>query len=64
MFLFFFRRLFDNPWLCDCRIEWIKQLILTNNISLSNVRCHRPAHLQFKVIEDIDQKVFLLYEIF
>ncbi|KAI6200949.1 Slit-like protein 2 protein [Aphelenchoides besseyi] len=44
-------RLMDNPWLCDCRIQWIKSI---GPMISPNVRCNRPGMLQGRSIEAVD----------
>uniref|UniRef100_A0A0M3HND7 Protein slit n=1 Tax=Ascaris lumbricoides TaxID=6252 RepID=A0A0M3HND7_ASCLU len=50
-------RLADNPWLCDCRLRWIKKVISAEPALASNSRCHRPAHLHSRTIASIDEQV-------
>ncbi|MCP9266008.1 Protein slit [Dirofilaria immitis] len=48
-------RLAENPWLCDCRLQWMKKIISNGHLLARNTRCHRPAHLHSRMLQNIDE---------
>ncbi|VDP12157.1 unnamed protein product [Onchocerca flexuosa] len=48
-------RLTENPWLCDCRLRWMKKIIFNSQLLTRNTRCHRPAHLHSRMLQNIDE---------
>ncbi|KAF8354129.1 slt-1, partial [Pristionchus pacificus] len=45
-------KLSENPWLCDCRLKWVKNLDETIS---KNVACYRPALLNGKTLDAVDE---------
>uniref|UniRef100_A0A8L7YLJ6 Uncharacterized protein n=1 Tax=Brugia malayi TaxID=6279 RepID=A0A8L7YLJ6_BRUMA len=48
-------RLAENPWLCDCRLRWMKKIISNSHLLARNTLCHRPAHLNSRMLENINE---------
>ncbi|VDK74302.1 unnamed protein product, partial [Onchocerca ochengi] len=48
-------RLAENPWLCDCRLRWMKKIIFNSQLLAQNTRCHRPAHLHSRMLQNINE---------
>uniref|UniRef100_A0A914CNL9 Protein slit n=1 Tax=Acrobeloides nanus TaxID=290746 RepID=A0A914CNL9_9BILA len=46
-------RLVDNPWQCDCRLKWMKHM---KYALVGNVKCHRPALLQGRSLENVNEQ--------
>ncbi|XP_032673539.1 leucine-rich repeat neuronal protein 3-like isoform X2 [Odontomachus brunneus] len=42
----------NNPWKCDCKMEWIDMLNSTRNLS-RDIRCHTPDRLYNKLLAEI-----------
>ncbi|XP_071641582.1 uncharacterized protein [Temnothorax longispinosus] len=42
----------NNPWKCDCKLEWIGLLNSTKNLS-RNIRCHAPDRHHAKLLAEI-----------
>ncbi|XP_012539637.1 vasorin [Monomorium pharaonis] len=42
----------NNPWKCDCKLEWIGLLNTTKNLS-RDIRCHAPDRHQAKLLTEI-----------
>ncbi|XP_071562787.1 uncharacterized protein [Temnothorax nylanderi] len=42
----------NNPWNCDCKLEWIGLLNSTKNLS-RNIRCHTPDRHHAKLLVEI-----------
>ncbi|XP_029177214.1 vasorin-like isoform X2 [Nylanderia fulva] len=42
----------NNPWRCDCKLEWIVLLNLTRNIS-QDIRCYAPDQHHGKLLAEI-----------
>ncbi|GMT36670.1 hypothetical protein PFISCL1PPCAC_27967, partial [Pristionchus fissidentatus] len=45
-------KLSENPWLCDCRLRWLKNL---DESVAKNVACYRPALLNGKTLDVVDE---------
>ncbi|KAK6033691.1 leucine Rich repeat-containing domain protein [Ostertagia ostertagi] len=50
-----FFRLGENRWHCDCRLKWMKRALSRQSASL--VKCMRPAFLQGRSIEHVDESL-------
>ncbi|PAV56282.1 hypothetical protein WR25_15709 isoform A [Diploscapter pachys] len=48
-------RLGENPWLCDCRIKWMKRTLTGQ--AASQAKCLRPAMLQGKSIDTVEESM-------
>ncbi|EJW83056.1 hypothetical protein WUBG_06033, partial [Wuchereria bancrofti] len=48
-------RLAENPWLCDCRLRWMKKIISNSHLLARNTLCHRPAHLHSRMLGNINE---------
>uniref|UniRef100_A0A7E4ZYZ5 Glycosyltransferase family 92 protein n=1 Tax=Panagrellus redivivus TaxID=6233 RepID=A0A7E4ZYZ5_PANRE len=46
-------RMFENPWLCDCRMKWVKHF--ANASLISKVKCHRPMLLQGQNLMQVEE---------
>ena len=42
----------NNPWRCDCKLEWINLLNSTRNLS-RNIRCYAPERHHAKLLAEI-----------
>ncbi|XP_025153523.1 vasorin [Harpegnathos saltator] len=42
----------NNPWKCDCKMEWINSLNSTRNLS-RDIRCHTPDRLHGKLLAEV-----------
>ncbi|XP_011171182.1 vasorin [Solenopsis invicta] len=42
----------NNPWQCDCKLEWISLTNQTKNLS-RDIRCHTPDQHQAKLLAEI-----------
>ena len=41
-------RLYGNPWSCDCRITWLRDLVADSEVKLPDsdeIVCKQPSHL-------------------
>ncbi|KAK0396624.1 hypothetical protein QR680_001791 [Steinernema hermaphroditum] len=47
-------RLNDNPWICDCRLKWMKKTF--NGNWLTNAKCHRPALVQGQTLANVNEQ--------
>ncbi|VDM52071.1 unnamed protein product [Angiostrongylus costaricensis] len=47
-------RIGENPWHCDCRIKWMKQI---QSVQTSLVKCMRPAFLHGKTMDNLDESL-------
>ncbi|TMS36256.1 hypothetical protein L596_003465 [Steinernema carpocapsae] len=47
-------RLNDNPWICDCRLKWMKKVF--NGNWLTNAKCHRPALVQGQTLVNVNEQ--------
>ncbi|VDN30271.1 unnamed protein product [Gongylonema pulchrum] len=54
-------RLAENPWLCDCRLRWMKKLVSGPRPLAQNTRCHRPAHFHMRTLENVDVAVLYTF---
>ncbi|KIH66044.1 leucine Rich repeat-containing domain protein [Ancylostoma duodenale] len=50
-----FSRLGENPWHCDCRLKWMKRTLSGQSASL--VKCMRPAFLQGRTMDLLDESL-------
>ncbi|KJH41519.1 leucine rich repeat domain protein [Dictyocaulus viviparus] len=48
-------RLGENPWHCDCRLKWMKQIL--NEQSSTNIKCMRPVYLQGRILNNVDDSL-------
>ncbi|KAK6765982.1 hypothetical protein RB195_025724 [Necator americanus] len=48
-------RLGENPWHCDCRLKWMKRTLSGQSASL--VKCMRPAFLQGRTMDLLDESL-------
>ncbi|KAE9412961.1 hypothetical protein Angca_004648, partial [Angiostrongylus cantonensis] len=47
-------RIGENPWHCDCRIKWMKQI---QSVQTGLVKCMRPAFLHGKTMNNVDESL-------
>ncbi|CAD6190609.1 unnamed protein product [Caenorhabditis auriculariae] len=48
-------RLSENPWLCDCRLKWMKRS--TTGQAATHAKCAKPATLQGSSINSVDESM-------
>ncbi|CAI5455769.1 unnamed protein product [Caenorhabditis angaria] len=48
-------RLAENPWLCDCRLKWMKRSLTGQ--AASHAKCAKPAILHGSTISDVDESL-------
>ena len=47
----------ENPWSCNCEHRWMRDWMVSMEISLSGMVCHSPAHLQGMSIAYLPQQL-------
>lgn len=48
----------ENPWHCDCRLQWMKTIVAHKDSSGPNVRCHSPSSLSGRRVDEVGSSEF------
>ncbi len=54
----------SNPFVCDCRIKWLRNWLIKSNLATGNPKCSQPDSLKGRSIASLDEQNFAKCPVF